>query len=59
MWHFFHEHGRDFPWRQTNDPYEILVSEFMLQQTQTAHVSEKFVAEKMVCFEHGCLMFSF
>ncbi len=29
---------RDFPWRHTHDPYEILVSEVMLQQTQVARV---------------------
>lgn len=31
---WFHANGRDLPWRHTNDPYEILVSEVMLQQTQ-------------------------
>src|SRR5947209_3349904 len=31
-------HGRDLPWRRTRDPYPILVSEFMLQQTQVATV---------------------
>jgi A/G-specific adenine glycosylase len=30
--------GRDLPWRKTADPYEILVSEFMLQQTQVERV---------------------
>ena len=30
--------GRDLPWRRTRDPYAILVSEFMLQQTQVATV---------------------
>lgn len=30
--------GRDLPWRRTQDPYAILVSEFMLQQTQVATV---------------------
>ena len=35
-WH--RRHGRDLPWRRTRDPYEILVSEFMLQQTQVATV---------------------
>ncbi len=34
--------GRVFPWRSTNDPYAILVSEFMLQQTQTERVVEKY-----------------
>jgi A/G-specific adenine glycosylase len=32
------EHGRDLPWRRTRDPYAILVSEVMLQQTQVARV---------------------
>jgi A/G-specific adenine glycosylase len=35
---WYRRHGRDLPWRQTNDPYAILVSEFMLQQTQVATV---------------------
>lgn len=34
---------RDFPWRNTVDPYEILVSEVMLQQTQTERVVPKYV----------------
>ena len=33
---------RDFPWRNTVDPYEILVSEVMLQQTQTERVVPKY-----------------
>lgn len=35
---WYQEHGRDLPWRRTRDPYAILVSEFMLQQTQVATV---------------------
>src|SRR5436190_12264663 len=35
---WYSRHGRDLPWRQTRDPYAILVSEFMLQQTQVATV---------------------
>ncbi len=35
---WFRRHGRDLPWRGTRDPYAILVSEFMLQQTQVATV---------------------
>ena len=31
---WFARHGRDLPWRHTRDPYAVLVSEFMLQQTQ-------------------------
>jgi A/G-specific adenine glycosylase len=33
---------RDFPWRGTTDPYTVLVSEVMLQQTQAARVAERF-----------------
>ncbi|HLD43204.1 MAG TPA: Fe-S cluster assembly protein HesB [Candidatus Nanoarchaeia archaeon] len=36
--------GRDFPWRKTKDPYKILVSEVMLQQTQTERVVPKYSA---------------
>jgi A/G-specific adenine glycosylase len=35
---WFRRHGRDLPWRRTRDPYAVLVSEFMLQQTQVARV---------------------
>ena len=35
---WYRRHGRDLPWRKTRDPYAILVSEFMLQQTQVATV---------------------
>ena len=34
--------GRIFPWRQTRNPYYILVSEIMLQQTQTERVLKKY-----------------
>lgn len=34
--------GRDLPWRRTRDPYAILVSEFMLQQTQVATVLDYY-----------------
>ena len=36
--------GRDLPWRRTRDPYAILVSEVMLQQTQAARVVPRYVA---------------
>ncbi len=39
---FFKRSERSFPWRDTHDPYEILVSEIMLQQTQTELVVEKY-----------------
>ena len=35
---WFDAEGEDYPWRQTRDPYAILVSELMLQQTQIATV---------------------
>jgi A/G-specific adenine glycosylase len=35
---WFRGHGRDLPWRRTRDPYHVLVSEFMLQQTQVSRV---------------------
>ena len=35
---WFRRHGRDLPWRATRDPYRIIVSEFMLQQTQVSRV---------------------
>lgn len=39
---YFCTHGRKFPWRDTDDPYYILVSEIMLQQTQTSRVLTKY-----------------
>lgn len=39
---YFRERGRKFPWRSTKDPYKILVSEVMLQQTQTERVIVKY-----------------
>jgi A/G-specific adenine glycosylase len=38
---WFREHGRIYPWRETRDPYAILVSEVMLQQTQIATVLDR------------------
>ncbi|MFT6765549.1 MAG: A/G-specific adenine glycosylase, partial [Alteromonas naphthalenivorans] len=42
IWVFYRKHKRDFSWRNTTDPYKIVVSEVMLQQTQTQRVVEKF-----------------
>ena len=39
---WYKRHGRDLPWRKTNDPYRILVSEIMLQQTQVDRVLPKY-----------------
>lgn len=38
---WFRQNGRDYPWRQTRDPYAILVSEIMLQQTQISTVLDR------------------
>ena len=39
---WYRENGRDLPWRRTTDPYHILVSEVMLQQTQVDRVLPKY-----------------
>src|SRR5262245_42826054 len=39
---WYERHGRDLPWRKTSDPYHILVSEVMLQQTQVDRVLPKY-----------------
>ena len=39
---WYRAHGRDLPWRRTSDPYHILVSEMMLQQTQVDRVVPKY-----------------
>ena len=38
----YHEHQRPMPWRRTRDPYRILISEVMLQQTQVERVLSKY-----------------
>ena len=40
---WYRAHGRELPWRQTSDPYHILVSEIMLQQTQVDRVLPKYL----------------
>lgn len=45
VWRHYEEHGRgDLPWRRTTDPYDVLVSEVMLQQTQVTRVAPKYEA---------------
>ena len=39
---WYRTNGRDLPWRKTDDPYHILVSEMMLQQTQVERVLPKY-----------------
>jgi A/G-specific adenine glycosylase len=41
---WFEEHRRDLPWRRTRDPYRVLVSEVMLQQTQVPRVIPRYLA---------------
>src|SRR5438067_2752882 len=41
---WFAAEGRDLPWRGTHDPYAIIVSEVMLQQTQAARVVPRYVS---------------
>lgn len=47
IYQYFHQYGRQLPWRITRDPYHILVSEIMLQQTSVERVArnyERFLA---------------
>jgi A/G-specific adenine glycosylase len=39
---WYGRNGRDLPWRKTRDPYKILLSEIMLQQTQVSRVLKKY-----------------
>jgi len=39
---WYARHGRDLPWRRTREPYPVLVSEIMLQQTQVDRVIPKY-----------------
>ena len=49
IYHHHRTNPRPMPWRETADPYRILVSEIMLQQTQVARVREKY-AEFLAAF---------
>ena len=42
VWGYYHDHGRSMAWRDNPSPYAVVVSEFMLQQTQVSRVTEKF-----------------
>jgi A/G-specific adenine glycosylase len=42
IYQHYAKHGRQLPWRSTSSPYRILVSEFMLQQTQVDRVLSKY-----------------
>jgi A/G-specific adenine glycosylase len=41
---WYADHGRDLPWRRARDPYAVLVSEVMLQQTQVERVVPRYLA---------------
>ncbi|MFX1392605.1 MAG: A/G-specific adenine glycosylase [Promethearchaeota archaeon] len=43
IYSYFKNNGREFPFRENITPYNVVVSEMMLQQTQTSRVSEKFL----------------
>ena len=52
--HWYSDNARDLPWRHSSDPYEIWISEIMLQQTQVATVIpyyKKFLAAFPTCLE--------
>jgi A/G-specific adenine glycosylase len=42
VYNYYKRNGRELPWRKTRNPYRILLSELMLQQTQVARVIEKY-----------------
>lgn len=42
VWDYYHDHRRAMPWREDTNPYWVVVSEVMLQQTQVSRVLEKF-----------------
>ncbi len=42
IWDFYYTNGRQFPWRNNENPYEVVISEIMLQQTQTYRVEPKY-----------------
>lgn len=44
VWEHYRDHGRSMPWRDDPNPYWVVVSEVMLQQTQVSRVMEKFPA---------------
>lgn len=40
---WFEKNGRDFPWRNTTDPYKIMIAEFLLQKTHVRKVEEVYL----------------
>ena len=54
IWKFYREEGRSFLWRTNIDPFRIVVSEIMLQQTQTYRVAPKY--EQFIATFHNFKM---
>ena len=44
VWDHYRDNRRNFPWRKARDPYAIMVSEIMLQQTQADRVVPKYIS---------------
>ena len=44
IWKYYKAHKREMPWRNTTNPYYIVVSEIMLQQTQVSRVISKYTS---------------
>ncbi|HSX01923.1 MAG TPA: A/G-specific adenine glycosylase [Candidatus Saccharimonadia bacterium] len=42
IWDYYRDYGRDLPWRHEPTPYQVFVSEVMLQQTQVSRVLERY-----------------
>ena len=40
--HWFDDNGRDYPWRQTNDPFRVLIAEMMLRRTKADQVEKVY-----------------
>jgi A/G-specific adenine glycosylase len=55
VWGYYQEHGRAMPWRTDPSPYNVLVSEMMLQQTQVSRVIPKFEAFLYTCADFAQL----
>lgn len=55
VWEYYREHGRSMPWREDPSPYNVLVSELMLQQTQVSRVIPKFDAFLYTCSSFASL----
>lgn len=51
IYYYYRTNGRNLPWRKTRNPYRILLSEIMLQQTQVERVLDKY-EEFLAAFPH-------